>query len=333
MMKTTRKQKRPLLAILILAVLLIVLSIISIGFGALYISPDAVVANLLGLDHSFAFIIQQYRLPRILLAILAGSGLAAAGAILQGVIRNPLASPDVVGISKGSGLAAMAVILIFPESPVYVLPFSAFAGAAIIAVLLLIIARKKRIQPSSLALSGIALGAVCHAGMQFMMVKFPGDVNAALIWLTGSLWGRNWEEIKLLAPWLLILLPIVCILIPKLDLMSLGDELAQGLGENANRLRFILIFTAVALAGSCVAAVGSIGFIGLLAPHIARRLTGEKAKYLLPASALIGAIILLIADTLGRSIMPPVEIPAGILTAVIGAPYFLYLLKFEARKQ
>lgn len=327
MKKTTRKQKRPLLAILILAVILIVLSVISIGIGALYISPDAVVTNLLGLDHSFEFIIQQYRLPRIILAILAGAGLAAAGAILQGVIRNPLASPDVVGISKGSGLAAMAVILIFPESPVYVLPFSAFAGAAIIAVLL------KSIQPSSLALSGIALGAVCHAGMQYMMVKFPGDVNAALIWLTGSLWGRNWEEVKLLAPWLLILFPIVCILIPKLDLMSLGDELAQGLGENANRLRFILIFTAVALAGSCVAVVGSIGFIGLLAPHIARRLTGEKAKYLLPASALIGAIILLIADTLGRGIMPPVEIPAGILTAVIGAPYFLYLLKFEARKQ
>ncbi|MCI4059947.1 Fe(3+)-citrate ABC transporter permease YfmE, partial [Bacillus cereus] len=119
----------------------------------------------------------------------------------------------------------------------------------------------KSIQPSSLALSGIALGAVCHAGMQYMMVKFPGDVNAALIWLTGSLWGRNWEEVKLLAPWLLVLFPIVCILIPKLDLMSLGDELAQGLGENANRLRFILIFTAVALAGSCVAVVGSIGFI------------------------------------------------------------------------
>ncbi|MGR6855938.1 Fe(3+)-citrate ABC transporter permease YfmE [Bacillus halotolerans] len=333
MKKSTRKQKRPLLAILILAVILLVLSVISIGFGALYISPDAVVTNLLGMDHSFEFIIQQYRLPRIILAILAGAGLAAAGAILQGVIRNPLASPDVVGISKGSGLAAMAVILIFPESPVYVLPFSAFAGAAIIAVVLLMIARKKNIQPSSLALSGIALGAVCHAGMQYMMVKFPGDVNAALIWLTGSLWGRNWEEVKLLAPWLLVLLPIVCILIPKLDLMSLGDELAQGLGENANRLRFILIFTAVALAGSCVAVVGSIGFIGLLAPHIARRLAGEKAKYLLPASALIGAIILLIADTLGRGIMPPVEIPAGILTAVIGAPYFLYLLKFEARKQ
>ncbi|MCY8519254.1 Fe(3+)-citrate ABC transporter permease YfmE [Bacillus atrophaeus] len=333
MKKTTRKQKRPLFVILILAAILLALSVISIGFGALYISPDAVVTNLLGLDDSFEFIIQQYRLPRIILAILAGAGLAAAGAILQGVIRNPLASPDVIGISKGSGLAAMAVILIFPKSPVYVLPFSAFAGAAIIAVLLLLIARKKSIQPSSLALSGIALGAVCHAGMQYMMVKFPGDVNAALIWLTGSLWGRNWEEVKLLSPWLLVLLPVVCILIPKLDLMSLGDELAQGLGENANRLRFILIFTAVALAGSCVAVVGSIGFIGLLAPHIARRLAGEKAKYLLPASALIGAIILLIADTLGRGIMPPVEIPAGILTAVIGAPYFLYLLKFEARKQ
>ncbi len=226
----------------------------------------------------------------------------------------------------------MAVILILPKSPVYVLPFSAFAGAAIIAVLLLMIARKKH--------SALFIGSIRHRlrrGLPRRDAIYDGEVSGRRECRTHLAdrrpLGRNWEEVKSLAPWLLILLPIVCILIPKLDLMSLGDELAQGLGENANRLRFILIFTAVALAGSCVAVVGSIGFIGLLAPHIARRLTGEKAKYLLPASALIGAIILLIADTLGRGIMPPVEIPAGILTAVIGAPYFLYLLKFEARKQ
>lgn len=166
-----------------------------------------------------------------------------------------------------------------------------------------------------------------------MMVKFPGDVNAALIWVTGSLWGRNWDEIKLLAPWLMIFLPILFLLASKLDLMSLGDELVDGLGERSARLRFILIFAAVGLAGSCVAVVGSIGFIGLIAPHIARRLVGTKSKHLLPASGLAGSIILLASDSLGRGLMPPVEIPAGILTAIIGAPYFLYLLKQEAGKK
>lgn len=145
--------------------------------------------------------------------------------------------------------------------------------------------------------------------------------------------GRSWDEIKLLAPWLVLFLPILFLLAAKLDLMSLGDELVDGLGERSARLRFMLIFVAVGLAGSCVTVVGSIGFVGLIAPHIARRLVGTKSKYLLPASGLAGSIILLAADSIGRGLMPPVEIPAGILTAIIGAPYFLYLLKAESAKK
>lgn len=319
--------------IILLFLVMLVCVIISIGFGALYIAPGDVIKNLFGISSDYQFIIQKYRLARVILAVLAGAGLGVSGAILQGVIRNPLASPDVIGITKGAGLAAMVVILLFPAAPLIVLPLSAFAGAGLVAVLLMVFVRKKNARPSTIALVGIALGAICHAGMQYMMVKFPGDVNAALIWVTGSLWGRSWDEIKLLAPWLALCLPILFLLAAKLDLMSLGDELVDGLGERSARLRFMLIFVAVGLAGSCVAVVGSIGFVGLIAPHIARRLVGTKSKYLLPASGLAGSIILLAADSLGRGLMPPVEIPAGILTAIIGAPYFLYLLKAESAKK
>lgn len=332
-MKKSLHIKHPFMMIILLFLVMLVCVIISIGFGALYIAPGDVIKNLFGISSDYQFIIQKYRLARVILAVLAGAGLGVSGAILQGVIRNPLASPDVIGITKGASLAAMVVILLFPAAPLIVLPLSAFAGAGLVAVLLMVFVRKKNARPSTIALVGIALGAICHAGMQYMMVKFPGDVNAALIWVTGSLWGRSWDEIKLLAPWLALCMPILFLLAAKLDLMSLGDELVDGLGERSARLRFMLIFVAVGLAGSCVAVVGSIGFVGLIAPHIARRLVGTKSKYLLPASGLAGSIILLAADSLGRGLMPPVEIPAGILTAIIGAPYFLYLLKAESAKK
>ncbi|KKB73712.1 MULTISPECIES: FecCD family ABC transporter permease [Bacillus] len=332
-MKKSLHIKHPFMIVILLFLVMLVCVIISIGFGALYIAPGDVIKNLFGISSDYQFIIQKYRLARVILAVLAGAGLGVSGAILQGVIRNPLASPDVIGITKGASLSAMVVILIFPAAPLIVLPLSAFAGAGLVAVLLMVFVRKKNARPSTIALVGIALGAICHAGMQYMMVKFPGDVNAALIWVTGSLWGRSWDEIKLLAPWLVLFLPILFLLAAKLDLMSLGDELVDGLGERSARLRFMLIFVAVGLAGSCVAVVGSIGFVGLIAPHIARRLVGTKSKYLLPASGLAGSIILLAADSIGRGLMPPVEIPAGILTAIIGAPYFLYLLKAESAKK
>ncbi|MBU8785975.1 MULTISPECIES: FecCD family ABC transporter permease [Bacillus] len=332
-MKKSLHIKHPFMIVILLFLVMLVCVIISIGFGALYIAPGDVIKNLFGISSDYQFIIQKYRLARVILAVLAGAGLGVSGAILQGVIRNPLASPDVIGITKGASLSAMVVILVFPAAPLIVLPLSAFAGAGLVAVLLMVFVRKKNARPSTIALVGIALGAICHAGMQYMMVKFPGDVNAALIWVTGSLWGRSWDEIRLLAPWLVLFLPILFLLAAKLDLMSLGDELVDGLGERSARLRFMLIFVAVGLAGSCVAVVGSIGFVGLIAPHIARRLVGTKSKYLLPASGLAGSIILLAADSLGRGLMPPVEIPAGILTAIIGAPYFLYLLKAESAKK
>lgn len=326
------KKVSPHLIITLLAFLTVIIAVISLGIGAISMSPSQVLGILLGKGlPNQLFILENYRLPRIILALLVGSSLAVSGAILQGIIRNPLASPDVIGITKGAGLAAAVVLILFPKSPVIVLPISAFLGAALVAVALYLLARKGGAQPSTLALVGIALGAICNAGIQYLMVKNPIDVNAALIWLTGSLWGRSWEQIVSMIPWLMVLLPAAFLMAKKLDVLNLGDEVAEGLGENVRFSRLLLLGTAVALAGVSVAVVGSIGFVGLVAPHMARHLIGSLHKFLLPTSALLGALLVLIADSLSRGLVPPIEIPAGIITATIGAPYFLYLLRQERK--
>ncbi|MCP8615306.1 FecCD family ABC transporter permease [Salirhabdus salicampi] len=321
------KHKKPLLLLAILFIVTLFTFIITAGIGTVFISPITVIQSLIGLDIQYGAILEKYRFPRAVLALLVGAGLGVSGAILQGVIRNPLASPDVIGITKGAGLAAVITIILFPQSPTFALPLAAFLGAGLVTVFLYLIAYKKGVKPSTLALVGIALGAVCQAGIQFFMVKYPVEVNAALVWLTGSLWGNNWNDVYLLLPFVIVFVPISIIVAVKLDVLALGDEVAQGLGEHVRVTRMMLLFIAVALAGASVAVVGSLGFIGLIAPHIARQLVGNRHQYLLPTSAFTGMILVLIADALGRGIAPPVEVPAGIFTAVIGAPYFLYLLR------
>lgn len=324
----TRRRLIPLLLMLLAAA-----AIIGIGTGAVFLSPRQVVEALLGTGmKNHMFIIGEYRLPRIILGMLAGAGLAVSGAILQGMIRNPLASPDVIGITKGAGLAAAAVIFLFPKSPAYLLPLAAFGGAGVVAFILYLYTHRRRVQPATLALVGIAIGVICQAGIQYLLVKNPGDVHSALLWMAGSLWGRGWEHVLAVLPWILVFLPLTYLLARHLDVLSLGDDVAEGLGENVTRLRLLLLVTSVALAGACVAVVGSIGFVGLLSPHIARRLAGGKHGIQLPAAALIGALLMVLADSLGRAILPPMEVPVGIVTAVIGAPYFLYLLGREKRK-
>ncbi|MBD8498043.1 FecCD family ABC transporter permease [Paenibacillus arenosi] len=310
---------------------LLIIAVISLAVGAVFIPLDQVVLTLFGQHTEGSFIVEKYRAPRVVLSLLVGAGLAISGSILQGVLRNPLASPDVIGITKGAGLAASITIILLPAAPIIALPIAAFTGAAIVAVLLFIFVYKRGAKPTTLALTGIALGAMCDAGIQYLMVKHPVDVNAALIWLTGSVWGRGWDDVMTVLPWLLLLIPLAFTTARKLDVLSLGDEMAAGLGEHVQRLRLMLVAIAVALAGASVAVVGSIGFVGLIAPHIARQLVGAKHDVLLPVSALIGAILVMSADTLGRAILPPVELPAGLITAAIGAPYFLYLLRRQRR--
>jgi ABC-type Fe3+-siderophore transport system permease subunit len=332
-MMTLKALRIPVISLIIAFVLMIVLAIIYAHVGAVRIPYRDVWAALTDAKHPSYFIVHQLRLPRILVAVLAGFGLAVGGVILQSVIRNPLASPDVIGITKGAGFMAAGVIFLFPKLPSYYLPIAAFIGAFAAFLLLLLLSRRLTLRPSHLALVGIAIGTIFQAGIQYLIVRHPSDINAALLWLSGSLWNRSWSNVYSLLPWIAVLLPIVWANFAKLNVFQLGDEMTAALGVRIGRQRFWLLLLAVALAGISVSAVGAIGFIGLIAPHIARSLVGGRHQWLIPLAALIGADLMLLGDLVGRVIILPREVPVGIMTAVIGTPYFIYLLRRERRRR
>ena len=273
------------------------------------------------------FILNEYRIPRTLLGILIGSSLAISGSVIQGVIRNPLASPDVIGITKGASLAAVIIIMIFPSAPLFVLPLGSFIGALTISIILSVLISKFDVKGSKLALIGLAIGAICTAIVQFLLIRNPLDANNALLWLTGSLYGHNIASFYSLLPWFIITVHIVLLLGYQLDILNLGDHVAIALGARVKILKMTLLVLAVMLAGASIAVVGGISFLGLIAPHIARQLVGHKNIHVIIMSGLVGAILLTFGDGLARGIQPPLDIPVGVVIAIIGAPYFLFLLR------
>ena len=309
-----------------LGVLVILASIASLLVGASDISV-ADIANTLLSQGEYDFIINQYRLPRICLALGVGAGLGLSGALIQGVIRNPLASPDLMGISAGAGLAATTLLVFYAAAPVYLLLFTALSGGLIAAAIILVIAYKTRPTPMRLALIGIAVSTFLSSGIDFLIIVNPIEMNSAMVWLTGSLWGRNWTQVPIIWVTLATVLPFAFWLAWRLDVMGLGEDTATSLGIRPSKLQLMALLTAVILASISVAVAGTIAFIGLLAPHLARMLFGHHHKQLIPASALLGALMLIISDTLARGLQPPLELPAGVLTSLIGAPYFIFLLQ------
>ncbi|MBV1789629.1 iron chelate uptake ABC transporter family permease subunit [Marinobacterium sp. D7] len=271
------------------------------------------------------FIINQYRLPRALLAILVGAGLGLSGILVQGVIRNPLASPDLMGISAGAGLAATALILFLPAAG-YWLPLAAVAGGMGAALLIYALARQYQPAPARLALTGIAVSAFLSSLIDFLLIIHPVELNNALIWLTGSLWGRSWEQIPLLGVGLALLIPLALRLAWRLDIYALGEQSAVALGARPKALQIQALLLAVVLASLSVCVAGTISFVGLLAPHFARLLCGGHHRLLIPVSALSGALLVSAADLIARTLQPPLELPVGVVTAIIGAPYFIFLL-------
>ncbi|MBB1485417.1 iron chelate uptake ABC transporter family permease subunit [Oceanospirillum sediminis] len=271
-------------------------------------------------------ILTDLRLSRVLVAVLAGAGLGLAGAMIQGVVRNPLASPDVIGVTTGAGAAATALLLVFPDIAFSWMIPSAISGALLTMALMLWLIRHQGLNPARLVLTGVALSAWLAAITDWLLVSHPFQVNAALVWLTGSLWGRGWDHVAVLLPWFLILVPLTLVMALKLDLLALGDETAEGLGADVRNTRKWALLLSVALAAVSVAVCGAVSFVGLISPHLARLLVGGTHRRLLPATAMIGAVLVLLADILARTLAPPVELPAGVLTSLIGAPYFLFLL-------
>lgn len=312
-------------------ILLFLLALVSIAAGAVPIAPRDIISGLTDPNSRSYFIVHEVRLPRTLVAIAAGSGLAVAGAILQTILRNHLASPDVIGITQGASFAAVSVIFLFPAATATILPAAAFGGALLSLAILILISRRLTLAPATLALVGVAVGSIFQAGVQYYIVTYPTNVNMALLWMSGSLWGRGWEQLRPLAPLLLLMLTIAIGNAKKLNILEVGDAISISLGLLVRRERLWLLLLSVCLAGASVSAVGAIGFIGLLAPHIARTLVGTQNQWRLPMAAVIGAILIVLGDIVGRIIIIPREVPAGIVTSVIGAPYFIYLLQRARR--
>lgn len=329
----TRNKNKPLLLFLILLLLTFAAIVISLSVGYSTVSVHRILPTLFGMG-SFEeeFILFSVRLPRILITLLAGIALAVSGSILQSITQNDLADPGIIGINSGAGVGVALFFLYFPMdagSFVYMLPLVAFASAFIIALLIYLFSYQKGagIQPIKLILVGVGFSMACSGAMVVLISSAERErVDFIAKWLAGSIWGTDWPYIVALLPWILILLPFVLWKANKLDLLSFSEEVAVGVGVSVHRERSLLLLTAVALAAAAVSVTGGISFIGLMAPHIAKQLVGPKNGLFIPIAMLIGGGLLLIADTIGRNIAEPEGIAAGIITALIGAPYFIYLL-------
>jgi iron complex transport system permease protein len=322
----------------ILLAIVFIIFVLSTGIGEMKISPLTVLKVFVGSGPELeTLIITSFRLPRIIIALLVGISLAIAGGILQGMIRNPLASPDVLGITGGAAVAVVGFLAFFSDKnnaltvSIAWLPLAAFIGAGVIAFLVYFLSWKNGVSPIRLVLIGIGISTLMQALTTLMMILGPiYQASQANIWITGTVYGSSWNNVMTLLPWTVTFLLIAMITVRTINIQELGDEVATGLGGKVQKQRFMLLMISTALIGSSVAFAGGIGFVGLMAPHMARRLVGSSFGALLPVSGLIGAILVMLADLIGRTMFSPLEIPAGVFTAGIGAPYFIYLL-FKTR--
>ena len=244
-------------------------------------------------------------------------------------MRNPLASPGIIGVSSGAGLAAVVALMIFPALSGWLIPV-AFGGAFITATAVYLLAWKRGVEPVRLLLAGVAvsslLGAMSTAIMLFNSEKVAGILDFAI----GSLSTRSWPQLELVAPYIIAGLAVAVIIAPKLNILGLGDEIAVGLGMNVERMRLCFIALAALLAGAAVSVVGLLGFVGLIAPHIVRMIIGGDSKFLIPGAAIFGAVLVVASDTAGRVVIAPEELPLGIIMALLGPPFFLWLLRRRA---
>ncbi|WP_420196718.1 FecCD family ABC transporter permease [Caldibacillus thermoamylovorans] len=315
-------------------IIYLVLFVVGLSFGASTLSIDRLIPVLFG-QGTFKeeFILFSIRLPRILILTLAGAALAMAGAVLQSVTRNDLADPGIIGINAGAGVG-ITVFYLFAGSKIqhfnYVLPVIAFIGGLLTAICIYFFSfeKGKGIQPVKLVLIGVGFASAL-SGLMILMISSAERQDVAFVseWLAGSIWGTDWPFIVALFPWLMICIPIIYFKANVLNLLTLSEPTAIGLGVNINKERSILLVVAVALAAAAVSVTGRIGFIGLMGPHFAKRLVGPKHQSFLVITPFIGAILLVLADILAQIIFSSAAVPTGIVVAIIGAPYFLYLLR------
>jgi len=335
-MTKLRLLSRLQVVVAVLALVTLATVLIGLGIGSSPVSYDRLIPTITG-HGTFEdrFVLFSLRLPRMLITMLAGMALALSGAILQGITRNELADPGIVGINAGAGVGVTVFFLFAPldvDSSVYVIPLMAFAGGIGTAVLIYAFSytRGEGIQPIRLVITGVGF-SLALSGIMIVLMSTVDRTKVDFIskWLAGNVWGTDWPFVLALLPWLIVLIPYVLYKSRALNLLALNDPTAIGAGVAIRRDRILLMLAAVALAASAVSVTGGIAFIGLMAPHMARALVGPRHQQMIPVSVLTGGWLLLLADTIGRNVWAPEGVATGIVAALIGAPYFLYLLLFK----
>lgn len=310
----------------VMTVLLIGVILVSLSLGGTRIPITELLGSLAGKGEESYSVLLNLRLPRTLVAACAGIALAVSGVLIQSAVRNPLADASIIGVTSGAGFGAMVVLVVWPGLSVLVLPVAAIIGGVTAAAFVFILAWRRALNPSVLILLGIAVSAIGSAGIQAMIIKASLWNSSAYIWLTGSTYGRSWEQFYSLFVFLIVLCPVAYYLGRKFDLLAFGDESSTGFGLPVRGTRLSAMIIGVLLAAGAVASVGTIGFLGLVAPHVVRMMIGHHTRRSIILSGLLGGLLLVTADTIGRTIMAPTEIPSGLIIMLIGAPYFLFLM-------
>lgn len=322
---THRKNIRKLL---VLTLLLGLTFLAANVYGAAEVAPRDIFNILFRNQDSgmYTVIIRQVRFPRNILACMVGASLSLAGAIMQGMMRNPMASPSVLGVTTGASTATYLMYIFFPAS-LSLVPMGAFAGALVTTFLIFVFAWKGGLNPTRFILSGVALSSVLTAVNNILIIRYPNVLEGLSGFMVGGLSARSWPQVRMVTPYFLVGTGLALLYANKLNVIMMGDELATSLGVDVDRVRMALIAISSLLAASAVSVAGLISFVGLCVPHIMRLYIGSDYRYLMPASALGGALILTLCDTVGRVILRPSEIPVGIIMALLGAPFFLWMLR------
>lgn len=333
MKKKSYSVSHGLTIIFILTIVLLVVAVISMNSGKMNLSPLEVFNVILGKGTAKQnLIVYDFRLPRIVLTILIGIGMGTAGCVMQSLLRNDMASPGTLGISSGAELFVVLFIVIFKVdgiSSAIALPLLAFVGGMTAAVLIFLLSyrRGKNISPIGLILTGVAVGSGYSSVTMMLTLKLDeNQMDFVQRWSAGNLWGDNWAYISILAPWILILFLYVFYKSRILNTLNLGNQTATGLGVAVKREFIGLAVAAVALSSGSVALGGNFFFVGMISPHMARKFVGSNHKLLIPTASLVGSIIILLSDTITRTISLRTDVPTGIIITVLSTPYFLYLL-------
>lgn len=334
--KPTHLKSYRLTVILISLVILVLVVLFSIMSGTIKFSAHEIISMLKG-DLQEGSLIKQIvlnvRLPRVLTGVFVGINLAVAGVLLQGILRNPMASPNIIGVNAGAGLAAVIIMTILPGK-IGVIPFASFFGALLATLLIYILSTTSGgSRTVYIVLAGIAISNLLKAITSALMMINSDVLEVTYSWLLGSLSGRSWTAVNTIWPYSIVALAAALFISPKVNLFGLGDDVASSVGLSIRLYRIIIILISSVLAGSAVSVTGTIGFVGIIAPHSARLLIGNDHRYLVPLSAILGAILLILSDTIARTIFQPVELSVGIVTSVMGAPFFLLLLYKKGKER